>query len=59
MIKSSIMSNLVEIFENMEKKIKRIKNPVTKLKFINDTIDWVKTLLTLLNKLKNEIQEVI
>jgi len=57
MIKNSIMSSLIEIFENMEEKIKRIKNPVAKLEFIDDSIDWIKTLLDLLEKLKKEIED--
>lgn len=57
MIKNSLMSSLIEIFESVEEKIKRIKNPVNKLKFIDDCIDWVKVLLDLLNKLKQELEE--
>ena len=58
MIKNSIMHNLTEIFENVEEKIKKIKNPIAKVRFVNDSLDWVKTLLDLLNKLKIEIEGV-
>lgn len=58
MKKNSIMGSLIEIYENVEKEIKRIKKPNAKLEFVNDSIDWVKTLLELLTKLKDEIKEV-
>lgn len=57
MIKNSIMGSLIEIFESVERKIMKIKKPVNKLEFLNDTIDWINTLLDLLEKLKKEIQE--
>lgn len=58
MKKTSIMGNLMEIYENVEKNIKRIKKPNAKLEFVNDTIDWIKTMLDLLNKLKQELGDV-
>ena len=57
MIKNSVMSSLIEVFENVEKRIKKIKDPGARLKFIDDTIDWIETLLDLLKKLKQEIEE--
>ena len=57
MIKNSLMTNFVEIFESVEEKVKKIKNPGAKLKFINDSMDWVEVLLNLLKKLKKEIEE--
>lgn len=52
------MNSLTEVFEKVEDKTKRTRNPVEKLRFIEDAIDWVNTLLDLLKKIKKELGEV-